>query len=130
MIEPLEHKRILEKLKAKSLEGRISWKTVSFEDNRFECDLENYKFTVWKREDRFGALMEESDSPPPAGSIGGFGSSPVILFSVEADEEIIFRSDERRETYELLSDIYEVARRKALNVPEKLAGVAELLDKI
>ena len=48
----------------------------------------------------------------------------------QEQEEIYFSDPKRKEMFELLSDLYEVARRKALNLPDKLANVAELLDKI
>ena len=53
-----------------------------------------------------------------------------VLFSLRAEEEIIYLDEKNRSLFVLLSDLYELARRQALNVPDKLAGVAELLDKI
>jgi hypothetical protein len=119
MAEPLDYRNVLEKLRDKTQAGRVGWRVVPgyVAGDTFECDLEQYKFTVWRDSDGFIARMEVLNVPSS-------------IFTVRAEEQIIYRSDESRQMYELLSDLYELARRKALSVPEKLADVAELLDRI
>lgn len=116
MIEPLEYKEVLQKLLEKTKAGRVSW-TEGGRD-QFQCELDNkYKFVVWRTEEKFGARMEES-------------YSSNSLFFIEAEEEIYYRDEGQREMFQLLSDLFELARRSALDVPGKLASVANLLDQI
>lgn len=116
MIQPLEYKNVLQKLRDRTLEGRVSWRVLG--KNRFECDLDSrYAFVAWNIDDRFGVRMTEAQ---------GENS----LFFVEAEEQIVYRNDDQREMYALLSEVFELARRSALDVPGKLATVADLLDKI
>src|SRR5258708_1985272 len=118
MLEPLEYRNVLQKLRDKTLEGRVAWGTVWRYRNRFECELDGrYKFAVWKDDDKYGVTMSESDGEDS-------------LFSVEAEEQIRYPSEGKKEAYELLAEIFELARRSALDVPGKLATVANLLDKI
>lgn len=74
------------------------------------------RFYVWKDDDGYGVRMEDEYQR--------------VLFSLKAEEEIVYLDERKKSRFALLSDLYELARRKALNVPDKLAGVAELLDKI
>ncbi|GAC1638510.1 MAG: hypothetical protein NVS9B14_19100 [Candidatus Acidiferrum sp.] len=115
MLKP-EYKVVLQKLRDKTLEGRVPWKTAG--KNRFECELDGtYAFVTWRQEDRYGVTMTESQSEND-------------IFVVEAEEQIIYRQDEQREMYYLLSELFELARESALDVPGKLATVTNLLDKI
>ncbi len=116
MVEPLEYMKVLEKLLDKTKAGRVSWAEAGA--GQFHCELDNkYKFVVWKTEDKCGVRMKEL-----------IGSNSI--FFVEAEEEIFYSDPKKAEMFQILSDLFELARRKALNVPEKLASVAELLDRI
>lgn len=116
MVEPLEIQSILEKLREKTKAGRVPWREGELKGlGQFSCELENYRFVVWKSEDTYGVRMEDADGR--------------TIFFVKVEEEIVF-TEEREEIFSIVSDLYELARRKALNVPEKLASVAELLDRI
>lgn len=116
MVEPLEYRSILGKLREKTEAGRVSWRESG--KNRFECELDNrYRFVVYKTEDKYGVRMDELQASN-------------FLFYIEAEEEILFGDDNKEEIFNLLADLYELARRNALNVPGKLATVAQLLDNI
>ena len=52
------------------------------------------------------------------------------IFSESAQEEIIFHEAGKRVLFVALRDLYEAARRRALDVDRKLSGVTDLLDKI
>jgi hypothetical protein len=119
MIEPLEYKEIAAKLLEKTKTGKLSWTELEGRDSdQFYCDLDGqYTFSVWKKGDNYGLNMKSQ-------------ASSRVLFTMQEEEEIYFSDPRRKERFELLSDLYELARRKALNLPDKLATVAELLDKI
>jgi hypothetical protein len=119
MIEPLEYKEIIDKLIEKTKAGKVTWSELEGHgSDQFYCDLENqYQFLSWKTGDTYGLTMREQ-------------SSSREFFSVKIEEEIYFSDPRRKQLFELLSDLYELARRKALNLPDRLANVAELLDKI
>jgi hypothetical protein len=119
MVEPLEYKEIIAKLVEKTKAGKLPWfELEGVRSDQFYCDLDNqYTFSVWKKDDTYGLNMKSQ-------------SSSTLLFSVQEQDDIYFSDLKRKEMFELLSDLYEVARRRALNLPDKLANVAELLDKI
>lgn len=114
MIEPLQYQPIIEKLLEKTKRGRVSWEDHG--SNEFRCDLDQYRFFIRRSDDSYILRMEDEFQR--------------ILFSLRAQEEIIYLDQEKGHLFEVLSDLYELARRKALNVTDKLAGVTELLDKI
>ena len=114
MIEQLQYQAIVEKFLEKTKLGRVPWE--DYESNEFRCDLDQYKFAVWKYQDGYGIRME--------------GERQRSLFSLRGDEEILYGDDAAEHTFQVLSDLYELARRKALNVPDKLAGATLLLDRI
>jgi hypothetical protein len=114
MIEPLQYQPIIEKLFEKTASGRVPWEENG--QDKFRCDLDQYKFFVWRSDDGYGLRTEDEFQR--------------VLFLVRAEEEIIYRDPEKERLFQLLSDMFELARRKALNVPDKLAGVAQLLDRI
>ena len=114
MIEPLQYQPIIEKLLDKTKLGRVPWEDDGV--TGFRCDLDEFGFFVWKFEDGYGLRMVDERQRQ--------------LFSVKAEEEILYGDDNKERLFELLSDIYELARRIALNVPDKLAGAAHILDRI
>jgi len=119
MIDPLEYKEIVAKLLEKTKAGKLPWFELEGQrSEQFYCDLENqYMFLAWKSGDAYGLTMKDQ-------------TTPNEIFSVKAEEEIYFSDPKEKEKFELLSSLYEAARRKALHVPERLASVTALLDKI
>ena len=114
MVEPLQYKPIIEKLFKKTQADRVPWEAQG--DSVFHCQLEEYRFSIRATKSGFSLTMKDSRYNE--------------IFSVTIEEEIYFSDAEKQETFQMLSDLYELARRRALNVPEKLVGVAELLDRI
>ncbi len=52
-----------------------------------------------------------------------------LIFQIDAHAQIVFDDPEKEAMFSLLRDLFELARRKALAVEQKLAEVSALLDK-
>ena len=115
MSESVESKPIVEKLLEKTKAGRLHWEE-SAADDEFRCVLGDYTFYVRRTQDGYGLRMEDAYRR--------------VIIRTHADEEIVFADIEKEATFSLLSDVYELARREALQIPEKLANAAAILDKI
>ncbi len=115
MVEPLESQPILDKLIRRSREGRVAWEVRN--RTSFFCSVEGqYTFEVSRYEDTYRLEMRDA-------------SNHEIL-SLSQPDRIVFQNDSERRLFESLSDLYEIARRKALQVEDKLATASELLDRI
>ena len=124
MVEPLDYQNILKKLIEKTKEGRVQWQNAgvffSYEPN------EQYEFRIWKSEDQYVFRMSDIGNEPIGTRIG---PNPILL-EINGEDEIYYSDPQKREKFEMLSDLYELARRSALNIPDKLSKLEELLDKI
>lgn len=105
---------VLDKLLEKSAQGRIPWEPIA--DKHFRCTLEGYKFDVSKYEDAYRITMSDAQ---------GFD-----IFHVSVQDEVFFSDPARENIFRKLSDLFEKARRKALDVDRKLVDVSGLLDRI
>ncbi len=114
MVEPLDVKPILGKLLEKSHQDRVPWELGP--GGNFVCSLGEFHFEVYETRDGYGFRMADQ-----------FGKD-LIRFSVV--DEIIFDKPEKQDTFEEVRDLHELARRKALQIPEKLATASALLDSI
>jgi len=121
MVEPPEYKAIIQKLLEKTRAGRVAW-AEGGDQFQFRCNLsedlpggEEYVVYIRTTENGYALRMAVHQR---------------ILFSVAAEEEIVYRDPEKKEIFDILSELYELARRRALNIPERLASVAELLDRL
>jgi hypothetical protein len=114
MLAPIDSRPIVEKLFEKTAAGRISWEGYG---RRFTCTLEQeYTFEISKSDDAFALVMKDA------------GGNEII--SEYQQEEIIFHDHARAELFDTLKELFELARRKALGVEEKVSGAVKLLDKI
>ena len=115
MVEPLNISPILEKLWEKTRQGKLPWIEGDFDS--FSCELDaEYILEVFRRKDGYGLRMMDRYRKE--------------LAALKAEDELIFRDMERKQVFERLKDVYELARRQALNIPEKLATVSHLLDRV
>ena len=115
MVEALDSQPILDKLIRRSREGRVSWEV----ENRtsFFCSVEGqYTFQIAKYEDTYKLEMRDA--------------SNYEILSLSQSDQILFQNENERRLFESLSDLYEIARRKALQVEGKLATASDLLDRI
>jgi hypothetical protein len=114
MLAPIDSRPIVEKLLEKTAAGRISWGGYG---KRFACTLEQeYTFEISRIDEGFALVMKDA------------GGNEII--SEYQQEEIIFHDHAKAELFDTLKDLFELARRNALGVEEKVSGAAKLLDKI
>jgi hypothetical protein len=113
MPSTLDYTPVIEKLLDKSRQGRLPWEPYEYQ--QFRCTVDQYTFTIRQRDSGYTLRMHDSDLNE--------------IFSLNAEDEVVF-TGESAKVYNDLSELYELARRKALKVDEKLAGVSALLDKV
>ncbi len=114
MIEPLETEPIIAKLLEKTREGRVDWEKWG---SGYRCAIDNeYFFVVSKIEDSFLFSMRDNLDDE--------------IFQEIAREEIYYKDPRDEERLEIFRDLYELARRKAVNADKKIAGAFSSLEKI
>jgi hypothetical protein len=114
MPSTLEYLPVIEKLLGKSRQGRLPWETAHY--RQFRCTLDQYTFAVSQTDSGYSLNMLDSDQNE--------------IFSINVQDEVLFMKPENETLYNELTELYELARRKALKVDEKLAGVSALLDRV
>jgi hypothetical protein len=103
------------KLLEKSEQGRLNWEKNRF--GGFGCSIDGqYTFKAARTDEGFRLSMMDSEGDE--------------MFSVSAEEAIVYDDPEKENLFRMLRDLYELARKKALNVDEKIATAAGLLDKV
>jgi len=126
-----EYKPIIDKLIEKTRQRRVEW-TES---------LEGFKCTLGTPAPKVGLIAQLGSSHDQSfsftiGVIGRYDSGRVFTMLDEAGKEL-FRvvsndlptSPEEEEVSNLLEELYELARRQALKVDEKLGDALTLLEK-
>jgi hypothetical protein len=112
----VEYEPIVKKLLEKSEQGRLNWEKSPL--GGFFCEIEGeYTFESKRIEDGYELTMDDS---------GG----DVIFSSISGEEAIVYDDPKKEELFNMLRDLYEFARKKALNVDEKIATATGLLDRI
>jgi len=114
MIDPLETEPIIIKLLEKTRDGRVDW---GMWGDGYRCSLdEEYFFFIHKAEDSYVLSMNDRESNE--------------IFQEVAREEIYYNDPRKEERVELFRDLFELARRKAVKVGEKIASAYSSLEKI
>jgi len=114
MIEPLRTEPIIVKLLEKTRKGRVDWSEWG---GGYRCSLDDaYYFVISRVED--SVLLSMNDS---------LGKQ---IFQEIAREEIYYGDPRDQERVEMFRDLFELARRKALNADEKIANALSSLEKI
>jgi hypothetical protein len=134
----VEYEPIVRKLLEKSEQGRLSWEKgelpidvfsnssyvrfagvtlIQPRPKIFHCAVEGrYIFQSRKTDQGYQLTMLDSDGNE--------------LFSITGEEAVVYDDPEKEKLFGMLRDIFELARKKALNVDEKIATAAGLLDKV
>ncbi|MGA3165317.1 MAG: hypothetical protein ABSF14_04280 [Terriglobia bacterium] len=111
----VEYEPIVRKLLEKSEEGRLNWEKKRW--GGFSCTIEEqYTFNAVKTADGYQLTMMDSQGDE--------------MFSIAGEEAVVYDDPKKEELFTTLRDLYELARKKALNVDEKIATAAGLLDKV
>jgi hypothetical protein len=114
MIEPLKTEPIIVKLLEKTRKGRVDWIEWG---NGYRCSLDEvYYFVVSRVEDSFLLSMNDELNNQ--------------IFQEIAREELYYGDPRDQERVEMFRDLYELARRKALNADAKIADALSSLEKI
>lgn len=114
MPAPIDYRPIIRKLLEKSDAGKLAWKQT-YDSETFTCSVEG-DFTLEVREFRFSE------------------DERVVLIMRDSANNEIFKlaasRDEVGDLTTLLFEIFESARRVALEVDNKLSQLATILDRI
>jgi hypothetical protein len=112
----VEYEPIVRKLLEKSEQGRLNWEKKRFVGG-FRCTIDGqYTFNATRTDEGFRLSMEDSEGDE--------------MFSITGEEAVVYDDPEKEKLFKTLRDIYELARKKALSVDEKIATAAGLLDKV
>ena len=126
----IEYEPIIRKLLEKSEQGRLNWVEARRREEThgmilgpveppiyFTCTVEGqYTFDSERTDEGYKLTIKDS---------GG-----VEFFSITGEQAVVYDDPKKEELFNMLRDLYELARNKALNVDEKLATATVLLDKI
>jgi hypothetical protein len=117
--DPSEYKQIIEKLLEKTRQRRVEWEKAFA--NSFKC-------TVGSEDGSFFSFRISA----------GSDTEPLSLYMSDEANNTIFRatsndlptSPEEEETSQMLEELYDLARRQALKVEQKLELASSLLDRV
>jgi hypothetical protein len=111
----IEYEPIVAKLLEKSQQGRLNWEKRGWAE--FACAIERqYRFTSTATSDGYELKMEDSEGN--------------VIFSITGEQAVVYDDPKKEEVFNTLRDLYQLARKKALNIDEKLASAAVFLDSI
>ena len=122
--DPAEYKDIIKKLLEKTRQGKVVWEQAS--SSGFQCtlasgDADSFFFTI-------------SDSPlaysPPveAFTLRMSDRSGHTIFAATSND--LPTSPEEEEASKMIEEIYDLARRQALKIEQKLVLASTLLDRV
>lgn len=117
MPAPIDSEKIIAKLLEKTEAGRIAWEGFGSGGKSFRCSLEDkYKFEITRNDDIYTIAMKDEYW------------NEIFVESIQ--EELIYPRAGDKAKFEMLQDLYEFARRSALDVEKKVADVSHLLDSV
>jgi hypothetical protein len=111
----IEYEPVVKKLLEKSEQGRLNWEKSRY--GGFYCEIEGrYTFRSNETDNGYQLTMKDSEQD--------------VIFSVTGEQAVVYDDPKKEELFNMLRDIFELARKKALNVDEKIATATGLLDRI
>lgn len=121
MAQPTEFLPIVEKLLDKTRQGKIEWKPT-YEEMVFICAIEGqYSFEIKKGLTSGGAGFRKL-------TMKGTGEEELVVFRAAYPTQQTSTENDR--LFEQLDELYDRARRLALNIDEKVQNVSAILDKL
>jgi hypothetical protein len=114
MVEPLKTEPVIRKLLEKTKAGKVDWLPS---DEGYQCSLgDNFRFFIRKIEDSYILSMEDEYQRE--------------IFKEVAREEIFDLDAADQEKVQIFKDLYEMARRIAVDAENKIDVAYSALEKI
>jgi hypothetical protein len=120
---PTSYEPVIERLLQRSEEGKLSWERAGAGalNDEFVSTLDfgagrAYQFHIKKSDGAYVLRMTDAEQNE--------------IFSLSADEKVVFGPWQKQVRFNQLREIFERARRKVFSVDQKLADVVSLLDAI
>jgi len=112
---------VVSKLLQRTSEGKIEWKGT-YESSIFICAVEGeFSFEIERTQTTRGAWARRFTMKDAA------GEEVFVMRAISPTSETSHENDKR---WEMLDDLYERARRIALNIDKKVADVSKVLDSM
>jgi hypothetical protein len=130
------YKDVIKKLLEKTRQGRVEW-TVDDRLNSFRCAILGVLESANALASLLGGYKEELIFSFTVATSGMENPQPVLRMWDKSDNEI-FRAEsndlptspEEEEVSQMIDEIYELARRQALKIEQKLVQASTLLDRV
>jgi hypothetical protein len=121
--DPKEYKGIISKLLEKTRQRRVQWEQGDF--NSFRCtlpssDAESFSFTT--------SHVAGNNFEPEAFRLRMVDQNENVIFAASSND--LPTSSDEEEASQMIEEIYELARRQALKVEQKLDLASTLLDRV
>jgi hypothetical protein len=130
--DPSEYKGIIKKLLEKTREGRVGWVEDAFNHNSFS-------YSVGEPKDRNRIIARPTEPDAFSFTVASGGTDGMLSLTMrDQSEHEIFRAEaddlptspDEAEISTLLEELYDLARRQALKIEQKLEVAATLLDRV
>ena len=127
-----EYKAIIQKLLAKTREGRVEWVEDIFHHGSFS-------YTVGEPKDRNRVIARPNEPDAFSFTVARGGTDGALSLTMwDQSQHEIFRAEsddlptspDEEEISILLEELYDLARRQALKIEQKLEVAATLLDRV
>lgn len=124
-----EYTPIIRKLLEKTRQGRVEW-SAGLPRNSFTCSLGGAATlgTIHPNNERFWFTIEKLGIEGYRQLLTMRDQAENQIFQVESND--LPTSSQEEETSVLLDELYDLARRQALKVEQKLEVVSTLLDRV
>jgi hypothetical protein len=111
----IDYEPVITKLLEKSRQGRLNWEKGEWRE--FVCKIEGqYTFASKRTDEGYALTMRDSEGN--------------VILSISGEQAVVYDDPKKEELFNMLRDLHVLARKKALNIDEKLASAALLLDNI
>lgn len=132
----IEYKGIIKKLLEKTREGRVEW-TADVRPNCFRCTigppvmnnaLAARVARLHEEEPNFSFTIVASGTEDPCPTLIMWDQGGNEIFRVVSND--LPTSPEEEEVSQMIEEIYDLARRQALKIEQKLEWASTLLDRV
>lgn len=138
MLATVDYEPIVKKLLEKSEQGRLNWEEGDLPVDKFinSSYTQFAGVTVIKPRPKVfhctveGRYVFQSRRTDQGYQLTMLDSEGNELFSISGEDAVLYDDPKKEVLFNMLRDIFELARKKALNVDEKLATATGLLDKV